>query len=57
MILLDSEAQHIPAVEWTNTALRKRIKRIIARAKLMMNGGYLALLRGDADRAKRFHRS
>ena len=56
VILLDPEAQHIPAVEWTNTALRKRIKRIIARAKLMMNGGYLALLRGDANRAKRFHR-
>ena len=56
VVLLDPEAQHIPAVEWTNTALRKRIKRIIARAKLMMNGGYLALLRGDAGRAKRFHR-
>lgn len=56
VVLLDPEAQHIPAVEWTNTALRKRINRIIARAKLMMNGGYLALLRGDAGRAKRFRR-
>lgn len=56
VVLLDPEAQHIPAVEWTNTALRKRINRIIARAKLMMNDGYLALLRGDAGRAKRFHR-
>lgn len=53
-ILLDPEAQRIPAIEWTNAALRKRINRIIARAKIMMNGGYLALLRGDASRGKRF---
>ena len=35
--------------------LRKRINRIIARATMMVNGGYLALLRGDAERARRFH--
>jgi hypothetical protein len=56
VVLLDPEARQIPALEWTNTALRKRINRIIARAKLMMNGGYLSLLRGDAGRAKRFRR-
>lgn len=53
-VLLDPEARDIPAIEWTNAALR--INRIIARAKIMMNGGYLALLRGDASRAQRFRR-
>jgi hypothetical protein len=55
-VLLDPQARDVPAIEWTNAALRKRINRIIARATLMMKGGYLALLRGDADRAKRFRR-
>lgn len=55
-VLLDAQARDIPAIEWTNTALRKRINRIIIRAKAMMNGGYLMLLRGDAERAKRFRR-
>lgn len=55
-ILLDPQARDVPAIEWTNAALRKRINRIIARAVLTVNGGYLALLRGDAERAKRFRR-
>lgn len=55
-VLLDPHARDIPAIEWTNAALRKRINRIIARATLMMMGGYFALLRGDAGRAKRFRR-
>ena len=55
-VLLDPQARDIPAIEWTNAALRKRINRIIARATLMTNGGYLALLRGDAKRARRFRR-
>jgi hypothetical protein len=55
-VLLDPQARDILAIEWTNAALRKRVNRIIARATLMMNGGYLALLRGDAGRARRFHR-
>jgi hypothetical protein len=50
------QLRDIPAIEWTNAALRKRINRIIARATLMTNGGYLALLRGDAKRARRFRR-
>lgn len=53
-ILLDPAAYDIPAIEWKNAALRKRINRIIARATLMVNGGYLALLRGDVERARRF---
>ena len=53
-VLLDGQARDIPAIEWTNAALRKRINRIITRAKLMMSGGYLTLLRGDSTRAKRF---
>jgi hypothetical protein len=53
-ILLDPAAYDIPAIEWTNATLRKRINRIIARANLMVNGGYLALLRGDVERARRF---
>lgn len=55
-VLLNPQARDIPAIEWTNAALRKRINRIIARATFMMKGGYLALLRGDAGRAKRFRR-
>jgi len=55
-VLLDPHALDIPAIEWKNAALRKRINRIIVRARLMVNGGYLALLRGEADRAKRFRR-
>lgn len=55
-VLLDPQARDIPAIEWTNAALRKRINRIITRARLTMNGGYLALLRGEAGRAKRFRR-
>jgi hypothetical protein len=55
-VLLDPQARDIPAIEWTNAALRRRINRIIARATLTMKGGYLALLRGDAGRAKRFRR-
>jgi hypothetical protein len=55
-VLLDPQARDIPAIECTNAALRKRINRIIARATLMTNGGYLALLRGDAKRARRFRR-
>jgi hypothetical protein len=55
-VLLDSHARDIPAIEWKNTALRKRINRIIARAKVLMNGGYLALLRGEPQRASRFRR-
>lgn len=54
-VLLDSEARNIPAIEWKNAMLRKRVYRVIARATLMMNGGYLALLRGDSARARRFH--
>jgi hypothetical protein len=56
-ILLDPEVRGIPAIEWKNAALRKRINRIIARAKLMRSGGYLTLLRGDAERAMRFRKS
>ncbi len=56
-ILLDREALKISAVEWTNTALRKRINRIIDAAQRMTNGGYLQLVRGDIERAKRFRRT
>lgn len=53
-ILLDPQARDLPAIEWKNAALRKRINRILASAQRMVEGGYLALLRGEADRAKRF---
>lgn len=56
-ILLDPEVRIVPAIEWKNAALRKRINRIISRAKLMRSGGYLALLRGDPGRAMRFRKS
>lgn len=55
--LLDPGARDIPAIEWKNAALRKRINRIIARARLTMNGGYFALLRGDSERAMRFRKT
>lgn len=55
-VLLDSQAQHIPAIEWKNAALRKRINRIVASSVALMNGGYLKLLRGDPLRAQRFRR-
>ncbi|WP_428564273.1 DUF2285 domain-containing protein [Pseudolabrys sp.] len=55
-VLLDDEARHIPAIEWKNAPLRKKINRIVAKALALMNGGYLALLRGDPGRAKRFRR-
>ena len=55
-VLLDSSAQTIPAIEWKNVALRKKINRIVASAIALMNGGYLTLLRGDPARAKRFRR-
>lgn len=55
-ILLDPEARDIPAIEWKNAALRKRINRIIESARLTTNGGYLALLRGDSERVMRFRK-
>lgn len=55
-VLLDVQAREIPAVEWTNTALRKRLSRIITRARAMAKDGYLALLRGDFERAQRFRK-
>jgi hypothetical protein len=55
-VLLDPGARTIPAIEWKNAALRKKINRILARAVTLMNGGYLTLLRGDPARAKRFRR-
>jgi hypothetical protein len=56
-VLLDGEARDIPAIEWKSAPLRKRINRIVSRARSLMNGGYLALLRGDPERATRFRRS
>lgn len=55
-ILLDDKARDIPAIEWKNDALRKRINRILAAAKELMHGGYLTLLRGEPQRADRFRR-
>jgi hypothetical protein len=55
-VLLDDEASHIPAIEWKNAALRKRVNRVVASSVGLMNGGYLMLLRGDPGRAKRFRR-
>lgn len=56
-VLLDEEARDIPAIEWKSAPLRKRINRIVSRARSLMNGGYLMLLRGDPERATRFRRS
>ena len=56
-VLLDAEARHLPAIEWKNAALRKRVNRVVAsQCVALMNGGYLALLRGDPTRAQRFRR-
>jgi hypothetical protein len=55
-VLLDPSARTIPAIEWKNAALRKKVNRIVASAIALMNGGYLTLLRGDPARAKRFRR-
>ncbi len=55
-VLLDPSARTIPAIEWKNAALRKKVNRIVASAVALMNGGYLTLLRGDPARAKRFRR-
>jgi hypothetical protein len=55
-VLLDPSARTIPAIEWKNAALRKKVNRIVASAITLMNGGYLTLLRGDPARAKRFRR-
>ncbi len=53
-VLLDADARRIPAIEWKNAALRKKVNRIVASAVELMNGGYLKLLRGDPVRATRF---
>lgn len=55
-ILLDEQARDIPAIEWKNSQLRKRINRAVAAATALMDGGYLALLRGNSERAERFQR-
>ncbi|UPJ62063.1 DUF2285 domain-containing protein [Bradyrhizobium sp. 192] len=44
-VLLDGQAHHIPAIEWKNAPLRKRINRIVASSVALMNGGYLKLAR------------
>lgn len=56
-VLLDPEARQIPAIEWKNAALRKKVNRVVASSIALMNGGYLALLRGDPARARRFRDS
>jgi hypothetical protein len=55
-VLLDEQARDIPAIEWKSSPLRKRINRTVAAATALMDGGYLALLRGEPERAKRFQR-
>ena len=55
-VLLDPSARDIPAVEWKNAALRKKVNRILAKSLALVNGGYLKLLRRDSARAKRFQR-
>lgn len=55
-VLLDEDARDIPAVEWKNSPLRKRINRAVTAATALINGGYLALLRGESERAERFQR-
>jgi hypothetical protein len=54
--LLDGEARHIPAIEWKNAPLRKKVNRVVAASVALMNGGYLTLLRGDPARGRRFRR-
>ncbi len=56
-VLLDPDARHIPAIEWKNAALRKKVNRVVASAIALMNGAYLTLLRGDPARARRFRHS
>jgi hypothetical protein len=55
-VLLDGEARHIPAIEWKNAPLRKKVNRVVAASVALMNGGYLTLLRGDPARGRRFRR-
>ncbi|MGD9922224.1 MAG: DUF2285 domain-containing protein [Pseudorhodoplanes sp.] len=55
-VLLDEDARDIPAIEWKNSSLRKRINRAVTAATALMNRGYLALLRGESERAERFRR-
>lgn len=55
-VLLDGQAHHIPAIEWKNAPLRKRINRIVASSVALMNGGYLKLAGGDPLRARWFRR-
>ena len=55
-ILLDEGARDIPAIEWKNSPLRKRVNRAVASATALMDGGYLTLLRGEPKRAERFQR-
>ncbi len=55
-VLLDPMARDIPAIEWKNAALRKKVNRVLAGSLALVNGGYLTLLRGDPARAKRFRR-
>jgi hypothetical protein len=55
-VLLDQQARDIPAIEWKNSPLRKRINRAVASATALMDGGYLTLLRGEPARADRFQR-
>ena len=55
-VLLDEDARDIPAIEWKNSPLRKRIIRAVASATALMNGGYIALLRGESKRAERLQR-
>jgi hypothetical protein len=55
-ILLDQDARDIPAIEWKNSPLRKKINRAVTAATALMNGGYLVLLRGESERAERFQR-
>lgn len=55
-VLLDEQARDIPAIEWKNSPLRKRINRAVAAATALMDGGYLTLLRTESKRAERFQR-
>ena len=42
----ESEAAALPASEWKDSRARSRIMRLVAGAKVMMNGGYRKLLGG-----------